>query len=175
MTKERGYKMIIILIFLSFNLSANIEYPFDENGDLTDRFVTSLAYAESTFRHNVVSNKGAYGYFQILPIACEDANNDLDEDIDCGKDHKPDYDTQFKVMSHNIKKWFKKTGDIYKTLYIYNQGRGNFIANENKTNGEYDYSEHKYVRKVVKAYEMYDKIYGYQKTKYGYMPVMREQ
>ncbi len=159
----------ILILLLSMNVYGNIEYPFDDDYELTSKFTDTLANTETEFDKEAVSDKGAYGMFQILPIACEDAG------VDCGENHKPSYEKQYKVMSHYVKKWFEKTGCIYKTLFIYNQGRRNFIKHERKTGGNYDYKTHKYVKKFIRKYKEYDKIVGFMKWRKGAIPVWKKE
>ncbi len=154
--------MKYLLIIISFNLHAF--YPFDDNGDVEVAFSEAIAFVESSFIKDARSHVNAYGYYQITPIACKDAK------IDCGKDHKPSFETQLQVMNHFVKKWFKKTGCIYKTMYIYNNGRGNFIKNQHL-----DFEKEFYVNKIIaylkasqtRPYDFYKDIKGFKRTKTG--------
>lgn len=136
------------------------EYNLDEN------FVYSIIKAESKFNPNALSHKGAKGLMQIADITRDWAivELDLEKDIDI-------YDPETNIMigCWYLNHLYKEFGDTDLVIAAYNGGSGNvskWLADEKYSeDGEklhiipFDETD-KYVKKVNRNYEQYNKIYG---------------
>lgn len=136
------------------------EYNLDEN------FVYSIIKAESKFNPKALSHKGAKGLMQIADITRDWAivELDLDENIDI-------YDPETNIMigCWYLNRLYKEFGDTDLVIAAYNGGSGNvskWLADEKYSeDGEklhiipFDETD-KYVKKVNRNYEQYNKIYG---------------
>lgn len=136
------------------------EYNLDEN------FVYSIIKAESKFNPKALSHKGAKGLMQIADITRDWAivELDLDENIDI-------YDPETNIMigCWYLNRLYKEFGDTDLVIAAYNGGSGNvskWLADEKYSeDGEklhiIPFNEtDKYVKKVNRNYEQYNKIYG---------------
>ena len=136
------------------------EYNLDEN------FVYSIIKAESKFNPKALSHKGAKGLMQIADITRDWAivELDLDKNIDI-------YDPETNIMigCWYLNHLYKEFGDTDLVIAAYNGGSGNvskWLADEKYSeDGEklhiipFDETD-KYVKKVNRNYEQYNKIYG---------------
>lgn len=136
------------------------EYNLDEN------FVYSIIKAESKFNPNALSHKGAKGLMQIADITRDWAivELDLDENIDI-------YDPETNIMigCWYLNRLYKEFGDTDLVIAAYNGGSGNvskWLADEKYSQDgkklhiiPFDETD-KYVKKVNRNYEQYNKIYG---------------
>ena len=136
------------------------EYNLDEN------FVYSIIKAESKFNPNALSHKGAKGLMQIADITRDWAivELDLDKNIDI-------YDPETNIMigCWYLNRLYKEFGDTDLVIAAYNGGSGNvskWLADEKYSQDgkklhiiPFDETD-KYVKKVNRNYEQYNKIYG---------------
>ena len=136
------------------------EYNLDEN------FVYSIIKAESKFNPNALSHKGAKGLMQIADITRDWAivELDLEKDIDI-------YDPETNIMigCWYLNRLYKEFGDTDLVIAAYNGGSGNvskWLADEKYSQDgkklhiiPFDETD-KYVKKVNRNYEQYNKIYG---------------
>lgn len=136
------------------------EYNLDEN------FVYSIIKAESKFNPNALSHKGAKGLMQIADITRDWAivELDLEKDIDI-------YDPEINIMigCWYLNRLYKEFGDTDLVIAAYNGGSGNvskWLADEKYSQDgkklhiiPFDETD-KYVKKVNRNYEQYNKIYG---------------
>lgn len=135
------------------------DYNLDEN------LVYSVIKAESKFRKNAVSHKGAKGLMQISDITRDWAIEELDlGNIDI---FEPKYNVMIGCWYLN--KLFKEFGSLDLVITAYNGGSGNVKKwlgdNEYSRDGErlhnIPFAEtSNYLVKVSKNYKMYNKIYG---------------
>ena len=136
------------------------EYNLDEN------FVYSIIKAESKFNPNALSHKGAKGLMQIADITRDWAivELDLEKDIDI-------YDPEINIMigCWYLNRLYKEFGNTDLVIAAYNGGSGNvskWLADEKYSQDgkklhiiPFDETD-KYVKKVNRNYEQYNKIYG---------------
>lgn len=136
------------------------EYNLDEN------FVYSVIKAESKFDPEAKSYRGAKGLMQIADVTRDWAIEelDLDENIDIY-----DPETNILIGCWYLNRLYQDFGDLDLVIAAYNGGSGNvkkWLADDDYSNdGEnlhtIPFNEtDKYVTKVKKNYEQYNKIYG---------------
>ena len=136
------------------------EYGLDEN------FVYSVIRAESKFNPNAKSHKEAKGLMQIADITKNWAIEELglDKDIDIY-----DPETNIKIGCWYLNRLYQDFGDMDLVIAAYNGGSGNVKKWLSDQNYSYDgkrlhtipFNEtDKYVTKVKRNYEQYNKIYG---------------
>ncbi|MGL4911359.1 MAG: lytic transglycosylase domain-containing protein [Romboutsia sp.] len=147
----RKYSEHVIKYAKEFNLEENLVY--------------SVIKAESKFREDAVSYKGAKGLMQISDITRDWAIKELGlEDIDI---FNPEMN--IKIGCWYLNKLFKEFGNLDLVIAAYNGGSGN--VNKWLKNNEFSKDGKKlhlipfketsnYVEKVRKNYESYNKIYG---------------
>ena len=175
--------LIFISIIMSIVVAISIEskgikkliYPrkysvyveeYSKEFNLDENLVYSVIKAESKFKKDVVSHKGAKGLMQISDItknwAIEELN--LKENIDIF-----DPETNIKIGCWYLNKLFKQFGDMDLVIAAYNGGSGNV----NQWLGNYDYSKDgkklhnipfpetsNYVVKVRNNYKNYNMLYN---------------
>ena len=168
--------IIIILVgvfFIESNTVYKLIYPkkhseyvskYAEEFNIDENLVYSVIKAESKFRSDAISNKGAKGLMQISDIT----RNWAIEELQLGKIDVFDPETNIKIGCWYLNKLFKEFGDVNLVIAAYNGGSGN--VSKWLENREYSQDGEKlhnipfretdnYVNKVNKNYEMYNKIY----------------
>ena len=175
--------LIFISIIISILVAASIEskgikkliYPkkysvyvekYSKEYNLEENLVYSVIKAESKFKKDVISRKGAKGLMQISDITknWEIEELDLKENIDIF-----DPETNIKIGCWYINKLYKQFGDMDLVIAAYNGGSGNV----NQWLGNNDYSKDgkklhnipfpetsNYVVKVRNNYENYNMLYN---------------
>ena len=136
------------------------EYNLDEN------FVYSIIKAESKFKPDAISHRGAKGLMQIADITRDWAIEelDLDQDIDI-------YDPKTNIMigCWYLNRLYREFGETDLVIAAYNGGSGNVrkwledehYSHDGKSLYQIPFAEtSKYLEKVKKNYEEYNKIYG---------------
>lgn len=141
-----------------------IKYRVDEN------LVYAVIKAESNFKENAKSNKGAQGLMQLMEKTAIDINKKVDNPIEeeevLAKLNEPEYNINLgtKYLSILIEKY----NNIEIALTAYNAGIGTvdtWIENGTlKSNGSdienIPYKEtNNYVRKIIRDYKIYNRIY----------------
>ena len=168
--------IVLVIVFIGFNVAIKQVYPkkyestvkkYAEEYNTDELLIYSLIKAESKFKEDSVSNKGAIGLMQIMePTAIEIANN-LDKEIRKEDLQDPEINIEFgiKYFSDLLKEYGNNT---LIALAAYNAGPGNVrnwidtgIINADGSNIEnIPFKEtNMYVRKIIRDYEMYKKIY----------------
>jgi len=119
--------------------------------------VASIIYAESRFKKDIVSSKGAIGLMQIMPKTGE-SFYDGDNEFDCLLLYDPKINIQIGVEF--LQYLFKKYNDEVTVLACYNAGEG--VVNKWKGNNDFlqktqiPYKETlNYVKKVQKVKKIY--------------------
>lgn len=136
------------------------QYEVDSN------LIYAIIKAESNFKENVVSNKGAKGLMQLMDATSVDIAKILNMEFENNKILEPKYNIMFgtKYISMLINKY----GNIPLALAAYNAGSGNVdkwikegVLNDNGDNIEkIPFKEtNNYVRKILGDYEIYNQIY----------------
>lgn len=169
---------IIIILFGTFIINRNtvykLMYPkkyseyvskYADEFNLDENLVYSVIRAESKFRPNAISNKGAKGLMQIGDITRDWAV----EELQLGEIDIFNPETNIKIGCWYLNKLFKEFGDMNLVIAAYNGGSGNvtkWLENEDYSrDGENLHNipfreTSDYVRKVNKNYEMYNNVYG---------------
>lgn len=153
------YKLVYPKKYSEYVVKYAKEFKLDEN------LVYSVIKAESKFREDAVSYKGAKGLMQISDITRDWAIDELKlEDVDI---FNPEMN--IKIGCWYLNKLFKEFGNLDLVIAAYNGGSGN--VNKWLKNNEFSKDGEKlhlipfketsnYVEKVRKNYESYNKIYG---------------
>ena len=141
-----------------------IQYNVDKN------LVYAVIKAESNFEESAKSNKGAQGLMQLMETTAKDINKKIDNPINeneiSNKLQEPEYNINLgtKYLSILIEKY----QNIEIALTAYNAGIGTvdtWIENGTlKSDGtdieNVPYKEtNNYVRKIIRDYKIYNKIY----------------
>ncbi|WP_353654950.1 lytic transglycosylase domain-containing protein [Clostridium sp. CCUG 7971] len=135
------------------------EFSLDEN------LVYSVIKAESKFKQDAVSHKGAKGLMQISDITRDWAK----EELELGEIDIFDPAVNIRVGCWYINKLYKEFGKLDLVIAAYNGGSGNVKKwlrnNEYSKDGQKLHSipfkeTSNYVEKVSKNYEKYNKIYS---------------
>lgn len=179
MAKKRILILSIFIILLGVLLveSNNIQkllYPrkysiyvekYSKEFNLEENLVFSVMKAESKFRKNATSHKGAKGLMQISDITRDWASEELGlEEVDI-------YDPEVNIMigCWYLNKLFREFGSLNLVIAAYNGGSGNvrkWLENDSYSkDGENLHNipfkeTSTYVEKVNSNYKKYNKIYG---------------
>ena len=170
---------IIILIIINFGNIKNyflrkiykIDYKeyvekYSEEYEVDKYLVYSIIKAESNFKEDSISNKGAKGLMQLMPSTAEEIAKKIEIQVDENNILNPQININLgtKYISNLIIKY----KNIGLALAAYNAGSGNVdnwvekgILDSNGTNlEEIPYVEtNNYVRKILRDYKIYKKIY----------------
>lgn len=173
---------IIIILFGTFIININtvykLMYPkkyseyvikYSKEFSVDENLVYSVIKAESKFRKNAISNKGAKGLMQISDITRDWAI----EELQLGEIDVFNPEMNIKIGCWYLNKLFKEFGDMNLVIAAYNGGSGNVTKwLENKDYSKDGENLHSipfretsdYVIKVRKNYDMYKKIYSKEGT-----------
>lgn len=170
---------IIILIIINFGNIKNyflrkiykIDYKeyvekYSEEYEVDKYLVYSIIKAESNFKEDSISNKGAKGLMQLMPSTAEEIAKKIEIQVDENNILNPQININLgtKYISNLIIKY----KNIGLALAAYNAGSGNVdnwvekgILDSNGTNlEEIPFLEtNNYVRKILRDYKIYKKIY----------------
>lgn len=170
---------IIILIIINFGNIKNyflrkiykIDYKeyvekYSEEYEVDKYLVYSIIKAESNFKEDSISNKGAKGLMQLMPSTAEEIAKKIEIQVDENNILNPQININLgtKYISNLIIKY----KNIGLALAAYNAGSGNVdnwvekgILDSNGTNlEEIPYVEtNNYVRKILRDYNIYKAIY----------------
>ncbi|MGL6107635.1 lytic transglycosylase domain-containing protein [Romboutsia sp.] len=180
MVKKKNFLIlaIIIILFGTFfsetKIIDKIMYPkkyseqvikYSNEFNVDKNLVYSIMKAESKFKKNAVSNKGAKGLMQISDIT----RNWAIEELNLGTIDIFDPEINIRIGCWYLNKLYKEFGDKNLVIAAYNGGSGNvrkWLDNKDYSrDGENLHSipfqeTSNYVQKVNKNYEMYNKIYS---------------
>lgn len=180
MVKKKGFLILAIIIILlgAFLIESKsiykIIYPkkyseiveeYSKEFNIDENLVYSVIKAESKFRKDAISKKGAKGLMQISDITRDWAT----EELNLGSIDIFDPNTNIKIGCWYLNKLYKEFGDKNLVIAAYNGGSGNvnkWLANKNyskdgnKLNNIPFKETSSYVVKVNENYIMYNKIYG---------------
>ena len=170
---------IIILVIINFGNIKNyflrkiykIDYKeyvekYSEEYEVDKYLVYSIIKAESNFKEDSISNKGAKGLMQLMPSTAEEIAKKIEIQVDENNILNPQININLgtKYISNLIIKY----KNIGLALAAYNAGSGNVdnwvekgILDSNGTNlEEIPYVEtNNYVRKILRDYNIYKAIY----------------
>ena len=171
---------IIILIIINFGNIRNyflkkiykIDYKeyvekYSAEYEVDKYLVYAIIKAESNFKENAVSNKGAKGLMQLMPKTAEEIAKKIEIKLDDNNILNPEIN--INLGANYIAKLIKQYKNIGLALAAYNAGSGNVdswiekgILDSNGENLEQiPYLEtNNYVRKILRDYIIYKEIYS---------------
>ncbi|MCL2586889.1 MAG: lytic transglycosylase domain-containing protein [Firmicutes bacterium] len=85
--------------------------------DIEPDLIASIIRAESGFRHNVISSKGAVGLMQLMPSTARWIAQSNDIDL-------TDPETNIRLGTKYLRYLFDRFGDLRTVLIAYNAGEG---------------------------------------------------
>ena len=177
--------IILIIVFLFFTIYKvlNVEekilmylypikyeeyvYRYSEELNIDPMLTFAIIKTESNFRTDVVSNSGAIGLMQLIESTAEEQAEKLN--MEYTRESLYEAETNLKIGLN----YFNTLLDYYNQNYIlaftaYNAGLGNVQKWINEVTIKEDGSDienipfketNMYVRKIIKNYEIYKKIY----------------
>lgn len=177
-TKILSAMLILLLLLIGIFNIKNIKqsiYPekyalfvekYSEEYGLDKYRVYSLIKAESNFKQEVVSDKGAVGLMQLMPETAEEIAGKIGlENFSVEKLYEPD--TNIRIGCYYLSFLVERySGDYVSALAAYNAGYGNvddWLANwqaDKVEPEEIPFGEtKKYVEKIEDYYNNYQKLY----------------
>lgn len=140
------------------------EYNIDEN------FIYSVIKTESGFNPDAESNVGAVGLMQLMPIAYEEVNNKIENDLEL--EYSDMYTPEYNIMygSWYLSYLYKQFGSYELTIAAYHAGMTEVqrwldekILDKDDLNldnipDNFSDTSH-YINKVINAYKEYNKLY----------------
>ncbi len=138
--------------------------------ELDPAFIASIIYAESSYKPNALSNKGAMGLMQIMPDSGDWISGKLDEDdtYALARLYEPEINIRYGCwLLKYLKNRFQ--GDTIKMMAAYHAGGGNVdkwlkderYSQDGITLTDIPFSQtNNYVKKVHRVYEEYKKLYA---------------
>ena len=179
-----GIIVIICIIFLMFILFKDkllkILYPrtyseivttYAQAYDVEENLIYAVIKAESNFNSEAVSNKDAIGLMQIVEETAIDVakRNNIEVNSENMEEELLDIDNNINIGTKYLSTLLAQYGNIEVALAAYNAGIGtvnNWIEEQTiKADGtdieNIPYKEtNNYVRKILRDYDMYNKIWG---------------
>ena len=121
---------------------------FSAHYQVDARLMTAIIMTESDFRPTLVSRKGAMGLGQLMPVNAREMSVKNPYDI------TENLGTTTRLIRGHILHYYKKTGDMHKSLVLglaaYNAGSGNV----RKYGGVPPFKEtQNYIRKILSLYK----------------------
>ena len=174
---------MIVIVFVFFGLMKNkilkIMYPkdyknlvllYEEQYNVDENLIYAVIKAESNFKSDVVSNKGAVGLMQLMEETAKDVarKNNIQVDFDNMKDELKKDDINIKIGVKYLQTLLEKYKNKEIALAAYNAGIGtvdNWIEKDIiKADGSdienIPYKEtNNYVRKILRDYIIYNELY----------------
>lgn len=175
--------LVIVIVFVFFGLMKNkilkIMYPkdyknlvllYEEQYNVDENLIYAVIKAESNFKSDVVSNKGAVGLMQLMEETAKDVarKNNIQVDFDNMKDELKKDDINIKIGVKYLQTLLEKYKNKEIALAAYNAGIGtvdNWIEKDIiKADGSdienIPYKEtNNYVRKILRDYKIYNELY----------------
>lgn len=169
---------ILIIIFSGFTIILKQIYPkkyenivktYAQKYQVDELLIYAIIKAESNFKEEVVSNSGAIGLMQIMESTAEEIANELNIEDFTGIEDLKNIETNIEFGVKYFSDLLKEYDNNYLlALAAYNAGKGNVIKWINNGIIKSDGSDIEnipfketniYVRKIVRDYEIYQKIY----------------
>ena len=135
--------------------------------DVDKYLIYAIIKAESNFKKNAASNKGAQGLMQLMQSTAEEVADKVDIVVNDKNILEPDVNINLGTKYISI--LINKYQNINLALAAYNAGSGNVDSWIDKGTLKEDGSDiekipftetNNYVRKILRDYEIYKKIYG---------------
>ena len=163
-----NYKNIqnIILKKIYIKEYEEIVEEYSKEYELDSNLIYAIIKAESNFKKDAISNKGAKGLMQLMDATSADIANVLNIKFDNEKILEPQYNIM--IGTKYISMLINKYQNISLALAAYNAGSGNVdkwikegTLNDNGNNIEnIPFKEtNNYVRKILRDYQIYIQIY----------------
>ena len=168
--------IILTTLIITRNIIIKINYPqkysehvekYAKEYEIEKELIYAMIKAESNFKAEAISNKQAYGLMQILESTAQDVAEELEEEIT--KQELLEPETNICLGVKYISNLIKKYENIELAVASYNAGIGNVDSWIEKGTIKKDGTDienipfketNNYVRKVLRDYELYKKIYN---------------
>lgn len=172
--------IVVIIIAKVFNIEQIILqniYPkkyeeyvekYAEENNIDPLLIFSIIKAESNFKENAESSSGAVGLMQLMEETAKEIAESMDEPI-LEKEDLKEAETNIKIGTKYYSILQKNyDGNMLLALTAYNAGIGNvntwikngIIKSDGSDIENIPYKEtNMYVRKIIRNYKMYNKIY----------------
>lgn len=166
--------LIAIIIIRSIILKTNYPQKYSEyvekyskEYEVEKELIYAMIKAESNFKEEAVSNKDALGLMQILESTAYEVAGELKIEITKEKILEPE--TNICLGTKYISNLIKKYGNIGVAVAAYNAGIGNVDSWIEKGTIQKDGTDienipfketNNYVRKILRDYEIYKKLYN---------------
>ena len=163
-----GLKLNIYKLFYQQEYTAEVEAACKEFG-VDENLVYAVIHTESGFREDVVSHAGAVGLMQLMPETFTWLQEKLDGDVVYSDEALKDPAVNIRYGVYYLSYLTGLYGDVPTALAAYNAGTSNvdhwledaLYSSNGRTLSVIPYDEtEKYVKKVTKAREIYEKVYG---------------
>lgn len=158
-------KIIYPIKYENFVENYSTKYEVDKN------LIYAIIKAESNFNQQAVSNKEAKGLMQLMPQTAEDIAKKLDIEVTKEEISKKLLEPEFNINlgTKYISNLLAKYSNIELALTAYNAGSGNVdtlvengtLMADGSNIENIPYKEtNNYVRKILRDYEIYKKLYN---------------
>lgn len=171
---------LIILIFVIFKPQewflkkiykleySEYVYEYAEENEIDPFLIFAIIKAESNFNRNIESSSGAIGLMQLMESTAIEMANEIGEEV-VVKEALYNPKTNIKIGTNYYSYLLEHyEGNMYLALAAYNAGMGNvdkwikegIIKEDGSDIENIPYKEtNNYVRKIVRDYKIYQKIY----------------
>ena len=139
---------------------------YSEEFCVAPALVLAVINTESGFNRFAVSNRGAIGLMQIMPSTAKMIAQDLGIE-NFTESELYNAETNIRFGCYYISYLQNKFISTDEVLFAYNAGEGNLQRFLNENNGQFFFEKikiketYKYIHKVRKAYNLYNKWYNY--------------
>lgn len=169
-----GIIIVVSIVIINF-LSIKLMYPkkfseyvekYSDEVNIESEIIYSMIKAESNFDKDVVSTAGAKGLMQLIPSTAQEVAEKNELEYSEEKLFEAEYNIKLGVFYY--KTLYEKYNNAGLALAAYNAGSGNvdkwIESNIIKSDGsdleKIPFDEtNTYVRKILRDYEIYKKIY----------------
>jgi soluble lytic murein transglycosylase len=140
---------------------------YSEEYDVDKYLVLAIIKAESNFKDDAVSGKGAKGLMQLMDSTAEDIASSLNMNLNVDDDIL-NPEININLGTKYVSMMMKKYNCIELALAAYNAGSGNVdswikdgtLKDDGSDIENIPYKEtNNYVRKILRDYEIYKKLY----------------
>ena len=167
--------IILISIIILRNIIIKINYPqkyseyiekYAKENEIDEELIYAMIKAESNFKHDAISSKEALGLMQMLESTAYEVAKELEKEIT--KEEILNPETNICLGTKYLSNLIKRYGNIELAIASYNAGIGNVdtwikegtIQKDGTDIENIPFKEtNNYVRKVLRDYELYKKIY----------------
>ena len=168
--------IILILTIILRNVIIKISYPqkyseyvekYAKEYQVEKELIYAMIKAESNFKADAISSKNAFGLMQLLESTANEVAKEIEQEIT--KEEILNPETNIHLGTKYLSNLLSKYGNIELAVAAYNAGIGNVDSWIEKGTIEKDGTNienipfketNNYVRKILRDYEMYRKIYN---------------